>query len=57
VQVSSLTPHRPAVLFRVRSTPGSRPGPSARTLGDPSELRTLSVAPGWRILAACRRPA
>jgi hypothetical protein len=56
-QVSSLTPKRPAVLFRVRSNPSSRPGPSIRPLGDPSDLRNLSFAPGWRIVAVCRRPA
>jgi hypothetical protein len=52
-QVSSLAPHRPAVVFRVRSSPLSRPGPSLRSLGNQSDLRNLSFAPGWRIVAAC----
>ncbi|HEX2102763.1 MAG TPA: hypothetical protein VHF51_03880 [Solirubrobacteraceae bacterium] len=52
-QVSSLVPRRPAVVFRVRSNGSSRPAPSLRTLGNASQLRTLSVAPGWRIVAAC----
>jgi hypothetical protein len=56
-QVSISAPHRPAVVFRVRSTPASRPGPSLRALGDQSDLRNLSLAPNWRIVAACRRPA
>jgi hypothetical protein len=56
-QVSSLVPVRPAVLFRVRPVPGSRPGPSLRSLGDPSDLKTLSIAPNWRIVAACRGAA
>lgn len=56
-QVSSLSPERPAVVFRAKSVAGSRPFPSVRTLGDPSDLKTLSVAPGWRIVAACKGPA
>jgi hypothetical protein len=56
-QVSSLVPRRPAAVFRVRSNRAGRAGPSLRTLGDPSDLRTLSVAPGWRIVGACRRGA
>jgi hypothetical protein len=52
-----LEPRRPAVLFRVRSRPTSPPGPSARPLGDPSDLRTLSSGGGWRIVAVCRRGA
>jgi hypothetical protein len=54
IQVSSLVPHRPAVLFRVRSTPTSKPGPSVRPLGDPRDLRTLSAGGGWRLVAVCR---
>jgi hypothetical protein len=53
-QVSSLAPHRPAVVFRVRSGPAGRPGPSLRSLGDQAGLRNLSFAPGWRIVGACR---
>jgi hypothetical protein len=53
----SLEPRRPAVLFRVRSRPTSPAGPSARPLGDPSDLRTLSSGGGWRIVAVCRRGA
>src|SRR3954471_10637745 len=56
-RISSRIPQRPAVLFRVKSNPSSRPGPSVRTLGDPSDLRTPSVAPHWRIVAACRGAA
>jgi hypothetical protein len=56
-QVSSLLPHRPAVLFRVRSNPSSRPGPTMRTIGSLSDTQTLSVAPGWRVVGACRGPA
>jgi hypothetical protein len=56
-QVSSLLPHRPAVLFRVRSNPSSRPGPTMRTLGSLADTKTLSVAPGWRLVAACRGSA
>jgi hypothetical protein len=53
-QVSSLLPERPAVVFRVRSGASSRPGPTLRTLGDQSDLRNLGLAPGWRIVGACR---
>jgi hypothetical protein len=52
--VSSLVPVRPAVLFRVRSNPTVRPGPSLRSVGDPTDLRTLAVAPGWRIVGVCK---
>jgi hypothetical protein len=52
--VQSTPPIRPAVVFRAKSTPPERPGPSLRTLGDPSDLRTLATAPGWRIVAVCR---
>jgi MFS family permease len=52
--VSSLVPVRPAVLFRVRSNPSVRPGPSLRSVGDPTDQRTLAVAPGWRIVAVCK---
>jgi hypothetical protein len=52
-QVSSLAPHRPAAVFRVRSNRAGRAGPSLRTLGDQSDLRNLSLAPGWRIVGAC----
>jgi hypothetical protein len=52
--VSSLVPVRPAVLFRVRSNPAVRPGPSLRSFGDPRDQRTLAVAPGWRIVAVCK---
>ncbi len=52
--VSSLAPVRPAVLFRVRSNPAVRPGPSLRSVGDPRDQRTLAVASGWRIVAVCK---
>jgi hypothetical protein len=52
--VSSLVPVRPAVLFRVRSNPTSRVGPSLRTLGDPTDQRTVAVAPGWRVVTVCQ---
>jgi hypothetical protein len=54
-QVSSERARRPAVVFRVKSIPESRPGPTLRTLGDQSDLRNLSLAPGWRIVGACRK--
>jgi hypothetical protein len=54
-QVSSERARRPAVVFRVRSIPEGRPGPTLRTLGDLSDLRNLSLAPGWRIVGACRK--
>jgi hypothetical protein len=54
-QVTSLDPPvRPAVVFRARSIPRSRPAPSIRTLGDPSDVQTLSIAPNWRIVAVCK---
>jgi hypothetical protein len=52
--VSSLVPVRPVVLFRVRSNPAVRPGPSLRSVGDPRDQRTLAVASGWRIVAVCK---
>jgi hypothetical protein len=54
-EVSSLAPRRPGVVFRVRSNPSSAPGPSLAPLGDQSDQRTLSAAPNWRIVAACRK--
>jgi hypothetical protein len=56
-QVSSLAPIRPAVVFRTRPVPGARPYPPVRSLGDPTDLDTLSVASGWRIVGACRGTA
>jgi MFS family permease len=56
-RVSSLVPVRPAVLFRVGPDPSSRPVPSLRSLGDPSDQRTLAVAPRWRIVAVCKGAA
>jgi hypothetical protein len=54
-QVQSLvTPVRPAVVFRTRPVRGARPFPSLRSLGDPTDLETLSAAPGWRIVGVCR---
>jgi hypothetical protein len=53
-QVSSLVPIRPAVLFRVRSNPSVPAGPSLRSVGDPSDQRTLATAPGWRVVAVCK---
>jgi hypothetical protein len=55
--VESTPPQRPAVVFRAKSTPPERPRPSLRSLGDQSSLRTLATAPGWRVVAVCRRGA
>jgi hypothetical protein len=55
--VQSTVPIRPAVVFRAKSTPPEHIGPSVRSLGDPSDLRTLATAPGWRIAAVCRSGA
>jgi hypothetical protein len=55
--VSSLAPQRPVVVFRVRSNVTSRPGPSMRALGDTSDMRTLAIGGGWRIVASCRGSA
>src|SRR4051795_12324303 len=55
--VHSTPPIRPAVVFRAKSTPPEGPGPSLRSLGDPSDLRTLATAPHWRIVAVCRGAA
>jgi hypothetical protein len=52
--VESIPPQRPAVVFRARSTPPERPGPSTRTLGDQTDLRTLATGPNLRIVAVCR---
>jgi hypothetical protein len=56
-QVESTPPIRPAVVFRAKSTPPERPAPSVKTLGDPSDFRTLATAPAWRIVAVCRGAA
>jgi hypothetical protein len=53
--ISSLPAVRPAVVFRAVSIPSARATPTLRGLGDPRDLRTLSVAKHWRIVAACRR--
>src|SRR3954454_10303927 len=57
IQVSSFVPRRPAVLFRVRSSPTSRPGPTMRPLGDPAQVHTLGTGGGWRIVGVCRGAA
>jgi hypothetical protein len=54
-QVSSTPAIRPAVVFRALSVPRSRPGPTLRGLGDPSDLQTLAVARKWRIVSVCRQ--
>ncbi len=54
-QVSSTPAIRPAVVFRALSVPGSRPTPTLRGLGDPSDLDTLAVAKLWRVVAVCRQ--
>lgn len=54
-QVSSTPAIRPAVVFRALSVPRSRPSPTLRGLGDPSDLQTLAVARKWRIVSVCRR--
>lgn len=56
-QVQSTPPLRPAVVFRAKSTPAEQPGPSLRSLGDPTDLRTLATAPRWRVVAVCRGSA
>jgi hypothetical protein len=53
-QVESTPAIPPAVVFRTRSIPSSIITPSLRGLGDPSGQRTLSTAPGWRIVTVCR---
>ncbi|MEA2284964.1 MAG: hypothetical protein QOJ21_1007 [Solirubrobacteraceae bacterium] len=53
----TLEPARPAVVFRVQSNPGVRPGPSIERLGGESGVRTFATAQGWRIVGACRRAA
>jgi MFS family permease len=45
-----LTPARPAVVFRVKTTAHSRPGPSLAAVGDD---KTLATGDNWRIVAAC----
>ena len=54
-QVSSTPAIRPAVVFRALSVPRSRPTPTLRGLGDPSDLETLAVAKRWRVVAVCRQ--
>jgi hypothetical protein len=49
----TLEPRRPAVVFRVRSNPTARPGPSLDGLGGEAGVQTLATAEGWRIAAAC----
>ena len=56
-QVESTPAIRPAVVFRTKSIPNSNTTPTLRGLGDPTDLRTLSVAPTWRIVAVCKAGA
>jgi hypothetical protein len=56
-QVESTPAIRPAVVFRTKSIPNSVTTPTLRGLGDPTDLRTLSVAPTWRIVAVCKAGA
>jgi hypothetical protein len=55
--VQSTPPRRPAVVLQAKSVPTEGLGPSTRSLGDPSDARTLATAPGWRIQAVCRAGA
>jgi hypothetical protein len=48
-----LTPQRPAVVFRVKTTSRSRPVPSLRGVG---AGRTAATSPAWRIVTACGSP-
>jgi hypothetical protein len=43
-------PHRPAVVFRVRTNSRSHPVPTLRYVGDET---TLATTPRWRIVTAC----
>jgi MFS family permease len=45
-----LAPSKPAVVFRVKTTAHSRPGPSLAAVGDE---KTLATSGKWRIVAAC----
>jgi hypothetical protein len=42
-------------VFRAQSILRSRPSPTLRGLGDPSDLQTLAVAKKWRIVGVCRQ--
>jgi hypothetical protein len=53
----TLEPKRPAVVFRVQSNPGVRPGPSIDGVGGEAGVQTLATAAGWRIVGACRDAA
>jgi hypothetical protein len=53
-QIESTPAIRPAVVFRTKSIPNSTTTPTLRGLGDPTDLRTLSVAAKWRIVAVCK---
>jgi hypothetical protein len=48
-----LTPQRPAVVFRVKTTGRSRPVPSLRDVGDDT---TAATGATWRIVTACGSP-
>ncbi|HEY6760275.1 MAG TPA: hypothetical protein VI318_12330 [Baekduia sp.] len=45
-----VTPRRPAVVFRVRTTSRARPVPTLRDVGDEKTLATDGM---WRIVASC----
>jgi hypothetical protein len=49
----SLTPTRPAVVFRVKTTGRSRPVPSLRGIGIE---QTVATGSKWRIVTACGSP-
>jgi hypothetical protein len=49
----ALTPTRPAVVFRVKTTGSSRAVPSLRGIG---AGRTVATGPKWRIVTACGSP-
>lgn len=49
-----LDPQRPAVVFRVKSDPQARRGPSLGALGGEAGVTTLSTTKGWRIVVACK---
>jgi hypothetical protein len=50
----TLEPERPAVVFRAKSNPGARPGPSLAGVGGEAGVRTFAEIPGWRVVGACR---
>jgi hypothetical protein len=52
-----LVPVEPGVVLRVHTVPGAEAVPALAPMGDLGRLRTLAVAPDWRILGTCRGAA